>query len=58
MRDVHDSAAVQALVDEGVREFGRLDVVGANAGIGVIVANTWTTTEEVSLLVDAGFLQR
>ncbi|GAA1333204.1 mycofactocin-coupled SDR family oxidoreductase [Pseudonocardia xinjiangensis] len=44
--DVRDSAAVQALVDGGVREFGRLDVVCANAGIGGVVENTWSITEE------------
>jgi SDR family mycofactocin-dependent oxidoreductase len=43
--DVRDSATVQALIDEGVREFGRLDVVCANAGIGGIVENTWTITD-------------
>jgi SDR family mycofactocin-dependent oxidoreductase len=44
--DVRDSAAVQALVDDGVREFGRLDVVCANAGIGGVAENTWTITED------------
>ena len=44
--DVRDSATVQALVHEGVREFGRLDVVCANAGIAGVVENTWTMTEE------------
>jgi SDR family mycofactocin-dependent oxidoreductase len=31
--DVRDLAALQAVVDEGVREFGRLDIILANAGI-------------------------
>jgi SDR family mycofactocin-dependent oxidoreductase len=31
--DVRDLAAIRSAVDEGVREFGRLDVVLANAGI-------------------------
>jgi SDR family mycofactocin-dependent oxidoreductase len=44
--DVRDSATVQALIDEGVREFGRLDVVCANAGIGGIVENTWTISDD------------
>jgi SDR family mycofactocin-dependent oxidoreductase len=44
--DVRDSAAVQGLVDGGVRELGRLDVVCANAGIGGVVENTWTMTDE------------
>ncbi|GAA3054798.1 Rv2750 family mycofactocin-dependent SDR oxidoreductase [Pseudonocardia yunnanensis] len=44
--DVRDAAAVRALVEEGVREFGRLDVVCANAGIGGVVENTWTMTED------------
>jgi SDR family mycofactocin-dependent oxidoreductase len=44
--DVRDSAAVRALVEEGVREFGRLDVVCANAGIAGFAKNTWTMTED------------
>jgi SDR family mycofactocin-dependent oxidoreductase len=31
--DVRDSAAIQAAVDAGIAEFGRLDIVLANAGI-------------------------
>jgi len=44
--DVRDSAAVQSLVEEGVSEFGRLDVVCANAGIAGLAENTWTMTED------------
>jgi SDR family mycofactocin-dependent oxidoreductase len=43
--DVRDGAAVQALVEDGVREFGRLDVVCANAGIAGFAENTWTLTD-------------
>ena len=34
--DVRDLAALQSVVDEGVAEFGRLDIVCANAGIGAV----------------------
>jgi SDR family mycofactocin-dependent oxidoreductase len=44
--DVRDAAAVQAVVDEGVSQFGRLDVISANAGIASFVENTWSMTEE------------
>jgi SDR family mycofactocin-dependent oxidoreductase len=44
--DARDLAAVQTVVDEGVAEFGRLDVVSANAGIAAFAENTWSITEE------------
>jgi len=44
--DVRDLAAVQAVVDEGVSELGRLDIVLANAGIAGFTDNTWSLTEE------------
>lgn len=44
--DVRDLSAVQAVVDEGVRELGRLDVVCANAGIVSYADNVWSVTEE------------
>jgi SDR family mycofactocin-dependent oxidoreductase len=44
--DVRDAAAVRAVVDEGVRELGRLDVVAANAGIVSFAENTWSITDD------------
>jgi len=41
--DVRDQAAVNAVVEAGVEKFGRLDIVVANAGIGV-----WEPTTELS----------
>jgi SDR family mycofactocin-dependent oxidoreductase len=44
--DVRDLAGVRAVVEEGVAEFGRLDVVCANAGIAGFAENTWSLTEQ------------
>jgi SDR family mycofactocin-dependent oxidoreductase len=44
--DVRDLAGVQSVVDEGFAEFGRLDVVSANAGIAGFAENAWSLTEE------------
>jgi SDR family mycofactocin-dependent oxidoreductase len=44
--DVRDTAGVQAVVDDGVREFGRLDIVCGNAGIAGFSTNTWSLTDE------------
>jgi SDR family mycofactocin-dependent oxidoreductase len=44
--DVRDLSAVQGVVDAGVAEFGRLDMVCANAGIAAFVENTWSITED------------
>lgn len=44
--DVRDSASVQELVDRGVEQFGRLDIVCANAAFTCFVENTWSITEE------------
>jgi SDR family mycofactocin-dependent oxidoreductase len=43
--DVRDTAAVQAIVDEGVAELGRLDIVSANAGIATFAENAWSLEE-------------
>jgi len=51
--DVRDRAAVQAVIDEGVAELGRLDVVVANAGISPIGAGrpigAFTDTVDINL---------
>jgi len=53
--DVRDSGALDAVVRDGVSEFGRLDIVVANAGIGVVMPavelddETWQTTIDVNL---------
>jgi SDR family mycofactocin-dependent oxidoreductase len=43
--DVRDFAAVRRVVDAGVAEFGRLDVVAANAGLCNLGYMTWEATE-------------
>ena len=45
--DVRDGAAVRALVEEGVSELGRLDIVSANAGIATFSENAWSMEEDV-----------
>jgi SDR family mycofactocin-dependent oxidoreductase len=53
--DVRDRAAVQAVVDEGLAEFGRIDFVIANAGICAVTgeqgqeARAWTDSIDVLL---------
>jgi SDR family mycofactocin-dependent oxidoreductase len=44
--DVRDAAAVRAIVEEGVGELGRLDIVSANAGIATFAENAWTLEED------------
>jgi NAD(P)-dependent dehydrogenase (short-subunit alcohol dehydrogenase family) len=42
--DVRDLAALESVVSEGIAEFGRLDIVCANAGIGSLGV-LWELTE-------------
>jgi SDR family mycofactocin-dependent oxidoreductase len=44
--DVRDLAALESVVAEGVGEFGRLDIVCANAGIGALPGAAWELTEQ------------
>ncbi|MGB3483596.1 MAG: SDR family oxidoreductase [Mycobacterium sp.] len=50
--DVSDPAACQALVDATVAEFGRVDVLINNAGIGTAVPATRETPDEFRNVVD------
>lgn len=43
--DVRDSAAIAAVVSEGVGQFGRLDIVAANAGIAQYAESNLSITE-------------
>jgi SDR family mycofactocin-dependent oxidoreductase len=43
--DVRDQAAVEKVVDEGLAEFGRLDIVIANAGIMPVLGPTSTVVQ-------------
>jgi len=43
--DVRDYAGLKAVVDEGVAQLGRLDIVSANAGIGPAPVRTWEIDE-------------
>jgi SDR family mycofactocin-dependent oxidoreductase len=44
--DVRDSAAVEQVVSQGVGEFGRLDIVSANAGIASFTDLTYTISDD------------
>ncbi len=50
--DVADPDACQALVDAAVQEFGRVDVLVNNAGIGTAVPATRETPEEFRQVID------
>ena len=50
--DVADPAACQALVDATVAEFGRVDVLINNAGVGTAVPATRETPDEFRRVVD------
>jgi 3-oxoacyl-[acyl-carrier protein] reductase len=50
--DVTDDAAVRNLVDEGVHQFGRLDVMINNAGLGGTASVLDMTDEEWSRVLD------
>lgn len=43
--DVRDGAQLQAVVEEGISEFGHIDIMCANAGI-VTYGSSWELTEE------------
>jgi (+)-trans-carveol dehydrogenase len=53
--DVRDYAAIKAALDEGVSQFGRLDIVSANAGIASygtaaeMEEQTWQDTIDINL---------
>jgi SDR family mycofactocin-dependent oxidoreductase len=53
--DVRDLGALQDAVDRGVAEFGRLDIVVANAGVSspsptlTMTEETWSTTLDINL---------
>jgi NAD(P)-dependent dehydrogenase (short-subunit alcohol dehydrogenase family) len=50
--DVADPAACQALVDAAMAEFGRVDVLVNNAGIGTAVPATRETPEQFRQVID------
>src|SRR5262245_34882997 len=50
--DVADPAQCQALVDAALAEFGRVDVLVNNAGVGTAVPATRETPDEFRAVVD------
>lgn len=45
--DVRDTAQINSVADTAMREFGRIDLLVANAGILSMVDNSWEITDEV-----------
>ena len=45
--DVRDYAGLKAVLDDGVAQLGRLDIVSANAGIGTAPVHSWEMDESV-----------
>jgi len=45
--DVRDYPGLKAVVDEGVAQLGRLDIVSANAGIGIVPVPSWEIEESI-----------
>jgi SDR family mycofactocin-dependent oxidoreductase len=45
--DVRDYAGLKAVLDDGVAQLGRLDIVSANAGIGTAPVPAWELDESV-----------
>ena len=45
--DVRDYAGLKAVLDDGVAQLGRLDIVSANAGIGTAPVPAWEMDESV-----------
>lgn len=44
--DVRDTAAMKRLADRAMSEFGRIDILLANAGIMTVCDNTWELTDQ------------
>jgi (+)-trans-carveol dehydrogenase/(-)-trans-carveol dehydrogenase len=45
--DVRDYGRLKAVLDEGVAQLGRLDIVSANAGIGTAPVRSWEMDESI-----------
>jgi (+)-trans-carveol dehydrogenase/(-)-trans-carveol dehydrogenase len=45
--DVRDYAGLKAVLDDGIAQLGRLDIVSANAGIGTAPVPSWEIDESV-----------
>ncbi len=50
--DVRDSAGLRSALDAGVEQFGRLDIVCANAGIATMAFRELTIEEELEMWTD------